>query len=106
MQLMPILFVTGSALIDIAANMMVAKSQGFSRLGWGLGAIALVWIAFALLGQAVKSMDLSIAYAMWGAIGITGTAVFGRMLFGHRLRPIGWLGIALIAVAVGVLSTA
>lgn len=106
MKFMPILFVTGSALIDIAANMMVAKSQGFRRLGWGLGAIVLVWTAFALLGQAVKSMDLSIAYAMWGAIGITGTALFSRILFGHRLRPIGWLGIVLIATAVAVLSTA
>lgn len=106
MTLVPILFVAGSALIDIAANMMVAKSQGFRRPGWGLGAIVLVWIAFALLGQAVKSMDLSIAYAMWGAIGITGTAVFGRILFGHRLRPTGWFGIALIAVAVAVLSAA
>jgi spermidine export protein MdtI len=103
---MPVLFVTGSALIDIAANMMVAKSQGFRKLGWGLGAIVLVWIAFALLGQAIKSMDLSIAYAMWGAIGITGTAVSGRILFGHTLKPIGWFGIVLIAIAVAVLSTA
>jgi spermidine export protein MdtI len=26
----------------------------------------MVWIAFALLGQAVRYMDLATAYAMWG----------------------------------------
>jgi spermidine export protein MdtI len=64
-----------------------------------------VWIAFALLGQAVKTMDLATAYAMWGAIGVIGTALCGRVLFGNRLRPIGWVGIALVTGAVVVLSS-
>lgn len=65
----------------------------------------LVWIAFALLGQAVKTLDLATAYAMWGAIGVIGTALCGRVLFGNRLRPIGWVGIALVTAAVVVLSS-
>ena len=65
----------------------------------------MVWVAFALLGQAVKSMDLATAYAMWGAIGVIGTALCGRVLFGNRLRPIGWVGIALVTGAVVVLSS-
>lgn len=106
MTALSIFFVTISAFIDIAANMMIAKSLGFRKLKWGLGAIVLVWIAFALLGQAVKTMDLAVAYAMWGAIGVTGTAAFGRIIFGHKLRPIGWFGIVTITIAVIVLSTA
>lgn len=66
MTALAIFFVTVSAFIDIIANMMIAKSQGFRKVGWGIGAIVLVWIAFALLGQAVKTMDLAVAYAMWG----------------------------------------
>jgi len=99
------LFVLCSALIDIAANMMVAKSDGFRRPGWGIGAIVLVWVAFALLGQAVRTLDLATAYAMWGAIGVIGTAVCDRVLFGNRLRPIGWVGIALVTGAVVVLTS-
>ncbi len=41
-----------------------------------------------------------------GAIGVIGTATCGRLLFGNRLRPIGWVGIALVTVAVLLLSTA
>jgi spermidine export protein MdtI len=85
--------------------MMVAKSDGFRKLGWGIAAIMMVWVAFALLGQAVKTLDLATAYAMWGAIGVIGTAVCGRVLFGNRLRPIGWIGIALVTGAVVVLSS-
>lgn len=97
-------FVIISAIIDIIANMMIVRSKGFKHLRWGIGAIVLVWIAFALLGQAVKTMDLAVAYAMWGAIGVTGTAALGRIFFGHKLRPLGWFGIAAITVAVIFLS--
>ncbi len=106
MNTLALFFVICSALIDVAANMMVAKSEGFRRWRWGVGAIVMVWMAFALLGQAVRYMDLATAYAMWGAIGVIGTATCGRLLFGNRLRPIGWVGIALVTVAVLLLSTA
>ncbi|KAF1016817.1 MAG: Spermidine export protein MdtI [Stenotrophomonas maltophilia] len=106
MNALALFFVVRSALIDVAANMMVARSEGFRRPWRGVGAIVLVWIAFALLGQAVRYMDLATAYALWGAIGVIGTASCGRLLFGHRLRPIGWLGIALVTGAVLLLSTA
>lgn len=106
MNTLALFFVICSALIDVAANMMVAKSEGFRRWRWGVGAVVMVWIAFALLGQAVRYMDLATAYAMWGAIGVIGTATCGRVLFGNRLRPIGWVGIALVTAAVLLLSTA
>ncbi|EMT5434510.1 multidrug efflux SMR transporter [Stenotrophomonas maltophilia] len=106
MNTQALFFVICSALIDVAANMMVARSEGFRRWRWGVGAIVMVWIAFALLGQAVRYMDLATAYAMWGAIGVIGTATCGRLLFGNRLRPIGWVGIALVTAAVLLLSTA
>lgn len=83
MNTLALFFVICSALIDVAANMMVAKSEGFRRWRWGVGAVVMVWIAFALLGQAVRYMDLATAYAMWGAIGVIGTATCGRLLFGN-----------------------
>ncbi len=106
MNMTALFFVICSALLDVAANMMVARSDGFRRWRWGAGAIVLVWMAFALLGQAVRHIDLATAYALWGAIGVIGTATCGRLLFGHRLRPIGWVGIALVTAAVALLSTA
>lgn len=104
MTVSAIAFVILSAIIDIFANMMIVRSKGFYYIRWGIGAILLVWVAFALLGQAVKTMDLAVAYAMWGAIGVTGTAALGRIVFGHKLKPLGWFGIAAITLAVIILS--
>jgi spermidine export protein MdtI len=56
MNTLALFFVICSALIDVAANMMVAKSE-VGRWRWGVAAIVMVWIAFALLGQAVRYMD-------------------------------------------------
>ncbi|POZ60046.1 SMR family transporter [Chromobacterium alticapitis] len=105
MKTVYLLFVLASALIEVGANLMLEKSDGFRRRAWGLGAILLVWLAFALLGQAVKGMDLAIAYALWGSIGILGTAIGGRLLYKQKLKPIGWAGIGIVAAAVVTLST-
>ena len=42
----------------------------------------------------------------FGTIGILGTALGGLLLFGERLRPVGWLGMMVMAVAVALLTTA
>lgn len=106
MVIAPMFFVVMSAVVDIGANLMLEKSQSFTRKIWGFGAIAMVWLAFFLLGQAVVDMDLSVAYTLWGGIGVIGTAILGRILLGQRLNPVGWLGIALIVSAVAVLQMA
>ncbi len=99
-----IFYVVLSAVIDIIANMCIAKSQGFKQIKWGIGAIILIWIAFGFLGEAIKTIDLAVAYTLWGAIGVIGTALFGRIIFGHKLKPIGWFGIFMVTVAVILLS--
>lgn len=95
-----------AGLLDMAANLASAKSDGFARRGWGVLSIVLVLAAFAFLAEAVKGMELAIAYAVLGATGIFGTAICGRLLFGHRLKPVGWLGLALVFGAMVVLHTA
>ncbi|MBO2662817.1 MULTISPECIES: SMR family transporter [Shewanella] len=99
-------YVVLAALIDIAANMALTRSNGFKRKLWGVLAILLVLSAFTLLAQAVKEIDLAIAYASWGAIGILGTAIGGALLFKQRLKPIGWVGIAVVIAAVITMKTA
>ncbi|AXT46745.1 MULTISPECIES: SMR family transporter [Chromobacterium] len=100
------LFVVSSALIEVAANLMLEKSNGFRNKAWGFGAIAMVWVAFTLLGQAVRGIDLAVAYALWGALGIIGTAIGARVFFGQRLKPLGWVGMAVVISSVVVLTTA
>ena len=104
----PLVMVLGAALIDIGANMAINRSKGFRYKGWGFLGIMLVLGAFTLLSEAVSGgqIDLAVAYATWGAIGIVGTALGGLLFFGERLKPIGWAGMMVMALAVVMLTTA
>ncbi|MGH1409862.1 SMR family transporter [Aeromonas sp. 603607] len=104
----PFVIVLGAALIDIGANMAINRSKGFRYKGWGVFGIMLVLGAFTLLSEAVSGgkIDLAVAYATWGAIGIVGTALGGLLFFGERLKPIGWAGMMVMALAVVMLTTA
>lgn len=99
-------FAIMAGLFDVAANLASTKSNGFAKRGWGLLSIALVVVAFALLAEAFKSIDMASAYATLGATGIFGTAICGRYLFGNRLRPMGILGLVVVFAAVVVLHSA
>ncbi|QUJ67559.1 ligand-binding protein SH3 [Photobacterium sp. GJ3] len=99
-------FVLLAAIVDIAANMALTRSDGFKHRLWGATSIVLVLTAFTLLVQAVKEIDLAVAYASWGAIGILGTAIGGSVLFKQRLTPLGWAGIFVVIAAVVVMKTA
>ncbi|WP_275782468.1 SMR family transporter [Pararhizobium gei] len=99
-------FAVVAGLLDVAANLASTKSNGFSRRGWGVLSILLVLAAFACLVEAVKGMELAIAYAILGATGIFGTAISARLLFGQKLKPVGWAGLLLVFGAVVVLHTA
>lgn len=99
-------FAIAAGVLDVAANLASTKSNGFARRGWGALSIVLVLAAFALLAEAIKDMDLAVAYALLGATGIFGTAICGRLFFGQRLKPVGWLGLSLIFGAVLVLHIA
>lgn len=100
----PILLVLTSAILDIIANIFLAKSKGFSKKKLGFIALVLVGVAFWILSIAVRDLDLSIAYALWGCFGILGTSLSGWILLGQRMRPTAFLGIVLLICGVVLLK--
>lgn len=91
-----------AAVLDVIANALLKKSDGFKR--WVPGVLALV-LVFGLLGVALKSVSLTTAYATWGATGLALTSLMSRRLDGTHLRPAAWLGLALMAASVFVLHS-
>ncbi len=92
-----------AALFDIAANLMLSKSDGFQNKTLGFSALILVCLAFTCLALAVRNMDLSVAYAMWGGFGILGTSLGGWFLHGQRLKTSAWFGMALLIGGMTIL---
>ncbi|MCZ6953667.1 multidrug/spermidine efflux SMR transporter subunit MdtI [Escherichia coli] len=82
--------------LEIVANVFLKFSDGFRRKIFGLLSPAAVLAAFSALSQAVKGIDLSVAYALWGGFGIAATLAAGWILFGQRLNRKGWIGSVLL----------
>ena len=95
-----------AAVLDVGANLLLQKSDGFKLKRYGIPALFMVCLAFTLLAQVTQYIDLTVAYVTWGAMAILGTVISARYLFGQRLNRIGWLGISLILVSIVLINFA
>ena len=92
--------------LEIVANIFLKYSDGFRRVIYGLLSLVAVLGAFSALSQAVKGIDLSVAYALWGGFGLVATVAAGGVLFGQRLNRIGWLGVGLLIAGMVLIKFA
>ncbi|EYU17019.1 MULTISPECIES: multidrug/spermidine efflux SMR transporter subunit MdtI [Photorhabdus] len=92
--------------LDILANILLKLSNGFRRPWMGVLSLIAVLGAFSALAQAVKGIELSIAYALWGAFGIIATVAAGWIMFNQRLNCKGWGGIALLLLGMVMIKMA
>ena len=92
--------------LEIVANVFLKFSDGFRRKTYGVLSLAAALAAFSVLSQAVKGIDLSVAYALWGGFGIAATLAAGWVLFGQRLNHKGWIGLALLLAGMVMIKLA
>ena len=100
-----LLFLSLSIILDVIANIFLKKSDGFKNKLWGMGAVVLIIIAFIALSQAVKTMDLSIAYALWGAMGLLLTTGLDIAFYGVRLKGVGVAGILCMVTGIVLIKS-
>ncbi|MCF6692355.1 multidrug/spermidine efflux SMR transporter subunit MdtI [Raoultella terrigena] len=92
--------------LEIAANVFLKFSDGFRRKIYGVMSLLAVLGAFSALSQAVKGIELSVAYALWGGFGIAATITAGWVLFGQRLNSKGWIGVMLLIIGMVLIKLA
>ena len=92
--------VAAAAALDVAANLMLARSDGFKKRLIGIAALALVGLAFYCL-----SLDLAVAYSMWGSLGILGTSLCGWLFLRQRLKSCAFAGMGLLIIGMILLRT-
>ena len=95
-----------AVVLEILANIFLKWSDGFRRIWMGLLSLAAGLGAFSSLAQAVKGIELSVAYALWGGFGIAATVAAGWILFGQRLNKKGWAGLTLLLAGMIMIKLA
>jgi quaternary ammonium compound-resistance protein SugE len=94
---LPWILLAIAGLLEIGWAIGLKYTDGFTRL-WPSVATVLGMIAsFFFLAQAVRSLPVGTAYAIWTGIGAAGTAVLGIVLFGESAS---WPRLACLAVVV------
>ena len=86
--------------LEVGATSLLGRTHGFSSPGWT--AVVLIGYAgaFTLLAQVVKTMPVSVAYAVWSGVGTAAVAAIGAMFLGESLNPLKVLCLLLIVVGV------
>lgn len=105
-QLVHIVWMIGAIGLEVAANIFIKLSDGFRKLIAGFAGIGCILLSVAALSQAIRGIDLSVAYALWGGAGIVLTALAGLVLFRQRLTSRGWMGITLVITGISLLRLA
>ena len=100
LNLLGILLLISAVGLDLGANICLKKSNGFTQKIYGIAALALVSLSFLCLAHLIRIMDLSIAYAMFGALGLILTTTVDARFFGLRIRPLGICGVATMIAGV------
>lgn len=61
------LMIVLATILEVGANLFLKLSDGFRRKGYGILSIAMILAAFSCLFVALEGIELSVAYAVWGA---------------------------------------
>ena len=104
MQMTGLFYIILAVIADVIANVCLKKSNGFANKKYGFASLALIGVAFLLMAQALVTLDLSIAYAVWGALGILLTTCVDKACFGLRIKPLGFVGIATMISGIVLLK--
>ena len=95
-----LLWVLAASGCDIIGNVLTKLSDGFAKKHIAVMVMIIQIAAFAFLSFALKTIDLSIAYALWGAIGIIATTIIGKVMFSESLHPLKLLGMGITLLAI------
>ncbi len=85
---------------EIGYALSVGGSHGFTRLIWSLVAVVFFLLTLWALSAALRTIEVSIGYAVWAGIGAAGAAVLGPVFFDERLTLVQSLWLCLIIAGV------
>ncbi|SLM94580.1 DMT family transporter [Brevibacterium yomogidense] len=99
------LLLAGAIVLEVLGTLALRMGSHDSRL-WYIAVGVFYTGAFSLLALVLaQGMPLGVAYGIWSAVGVSVTAVLGRVLFKEPFTWLSGLGIVLIVGGVLLVET-
>lgn len=89
---------------EVASTAALPRTDGFREPGWTAFVVAGYAASAWLLALVVRTLPVSVAYAVWAGLGTAAIAVIGVLLLGERWDAVKVGAISLIVAGVVVLN--
>ncbi len=89
-----------AGLIEVAFTTAIRHTEGFTKLAPTVLVLMLAGVSFALVAKSTATIPLGTAYAVWGALGVIGTAAVGILYFNEPVTLLRMAFLALIVISV------
>jgi small multidrug resistance pump len=93
-----------SIAFELLGTSMLAATKGWTVPKYTAFCITCYGICYLFFGLCLEDIDLSVAYATWGAVGMVVTPIVGYLFYHQQLTKIGLFAVALIIGSVVTLN--
>ena len=100
------LYLLLAIVFEVSGTSCMKLSHGFTRPLYAAAMVVLYVICFSFLTMALKTMELSIAYAIWAGLGTALIAVIGMLWFKEPISITKVLSLALVIAGIVGLNLA
>ena len=88
--------------IEVVATGLLPKTEGFSNPLWSAVVVVGYAVSIWLLALVVRTVPVSVAYALWSGVGTAIVAVVGYLFLNESM---GWVkAVSLVMIVVGVVG--
>lgn len=89
-----------AGLLEMAWAILLKQSAGFTRPVPTIGFIVSLALSMGLLAQALKTLPVGTAYAIWTGIGAAGTAIAGMLWLGEPRSVLKLVSLGLLLAGI------
>lgn len=86
--------------IEVVATTLLPKADGFRDPGWTAVVMLGYTLSIWMLTVVVRTLPVSVAYAIWSGLGTAAVAVVGYLWLGEGMGALKAVSLALIVVGV------
>lgn len=91
---------------EIGATAVLPRADGFTNPGWSAVVLVGYGISIWLLALVVRSMPVSVAYAVWSGVGTAVVAAVGYAFLGDSMNWVKVVSLSMIVLGVVGLNLA
>lgn len=93
-------FLILAGFFEVCFTIALKFSQGFTRLVPSIVTGMFIILSFFSVAQAMKTIPIGTAYAVWAGIGAAGTVLCGILFFGDSYHIVRLISISLIVIGI------